>query len=566
MSNIIDSFFVSLGFKTDTTGLKEMTANAEAARETMLSVGTALKAFAVGAIVKGIADIGSAWESNRIQIAGYFDALGQSSNFNEGLKDADEALNLITIAAAKLPGEAEEYQEVFKDTFTFVKGAVGGSIQQMTEFTDTLTAIGKAGKIDAAQIGRETNELLAAGQGRAMGRNRLWMQLFPLMRKLDGQAKLTAQSFNAMTEVQRADLMKRAFAGLQPMLDASANSFDAMWGAMKSGVKILIRLGTSGLFEGMKKGLNSLNALFFDSNGKITVLGQKIVDTFKTIGSVIIQIIDDVVEMGTAFAKMTYAGLELEAILGAIAVGLFGLQIAFVLVTDDLWTFINGGESLTGLLVSKWKPAIYGIIAAFGLLALAIFGPTIVAMALVVIGAVALASKWDDVVERMRGTWEDFTDGVKNFFVGEGGFLLPGLKIFDSQEERTAKHVAARAARSAEREQRNAGRVAEVRQKELASGTDTSGGMSVPIETPSVALAGVSSYDPRQIGSGFGATSDVDPRLYQRSSGRPMSSTVADYSTNIHTVNVQANNVSEMHRELDKHKRVIRSGQSPVGL
>lgn len=381
---VIDSFFISLGFKPETGGLKAFQREAEEAKQSVLSIGTALAAFATGFAVKEIAKIGSDFEQTRIQIAGFFTALGQSQDFNSALSDADEALQMIASAAAKLPGEAEEYQQVFTDTFSFVKGAVGGSLKEMTDFTNTLTAIGKAGRLDAGQIARETDELLSAGKGRAATRNRLWMQLLPLMRHLEGQAKLTSEQFNAMTETKRADLMKQAFAGLKPMLDASANSFDAMWGAMVSGAKKLVRLGTVGLFDRMKKALAGLNAMFFDADFNLTALGEEVVASGKKVVSMIGNVVDfgvaivkwfgqsavatKALKYGVAALGVALTGLALSKVTKSVALlfkGIFdlkkllmgGLFLAIFLVAEDLYVFKKGGDSVTGMIVNKLGPA-----------------------------------------------------------------------------------------------------------------------------------------------------------------------------------------------------------------
>lgn len=381
---VIDSFFIALGFKPDTSGLKAFQRDAEEAKQSILSIGTALTAFAAGFAVKEIAKIGSDFEQTRIQVAGFFTALGQSTDFDSALGDADEAMQMISAAAATLPGEAEEYQQVFMDTFSFVKGAVGGTIKEMTDFTNQLTAIGKAGKMDAGQIAREADELLSPGKGRAMTRNRLWMQLLPLMRRLEGQAHLTSEEFNAMTETKRADLMRRSFAGLQPMLLASAKTFDAMWGAAVSGAKKFVRVGTAGLFEKIKRALMQLNGLFFDEKFNFTALGQSIVDT----GKHLISMVGNVVDFGIATVKwmgksvvVTTAlkgGLVLLGIaLGAVAFekaagsllrlvgGLMsfqrlltgGLFLAIGLIAEDLYVFETGGDSVTGMLVERFGPA-----------------------------------------------------------------------------------------------------------------------------------------------------------------------------------------------------------------
>ncbi len=406
--SIIDSFFVALGYDYDPRGLRQLEAEATRAKDTLLSLGGVISAALAGIAVKEIAKIGAEFETTKIQIAGFFDALGQSPDFNTALEDADATMNQIAAAAAALPGEAEEYQAVFLDTFAFVKGAVGGTLTQMTDFTNQLTAIGKTAKIDAGQIAREANELLATDKGRAMGRNVLWRKLFPLMRKLDGQAKLTSESFNKMTEVKRADLMRRAFARMQPMLKASANSFDAMWGAAVSGLKKLVRLGSAGMFEGMKKGLQTLTGLFFDADFNVTALGKDVVDGFKKIGRMITTVVVDLAMVVEWFAKSKYGAMALKVVLGFLAAQLAalafskvagtvsmlvkqifnlkraltgGLLIAMGLIIEDLYQFYTGGESVTGLLVKKWAPAIYLIKGALGLLAAALLRTQIKAAA-----------------------------------------------------------------------------------------------------------------------------------------------------------------------------------------
>lgn len=395
---ILDEFFVALGYDYDPRGLRQLEAEATRAKDTLLSLGGVIATALAGIAVKEIAKIGAEFETTKIQIAGFFDALGQSPDFNTALEDADTTMNQIAAAAAALPGEAEEYQAVFLDTFAFVKTAVGGTLTEMTDFTNQLTAIGKTAKIDAGQIAREANELLATDKGRAMGRNVLWRKLFPLMRKLDGQAKLTAESFNKMTEVKRADLMRRSFARMKPMLDASANSFDAMWGAAVSGLKKLVRLGSAGMFEGMKKGLQTLTGLFFDANFNTTKLGQSVVDGFKKIGRMITTVVVDLAMVVEWFAKSKYGATALKVVLGFLAAQLTalafskvagtvlsltkqifnlrraltgGLLIAMGLIIEDLYQFYTGGESVTGLLVKKWAPAIYLVKGALGLLAAA---------------------------------------------------------------------------------------------------------------------------------------------------------------------------------------------------
>ena len=158
--------------------------------------------------------------------------------------------------AALLPGEADEYIEVFKAGLPFVQKAMpGGSLSDITKFTNQLTAIGKTFGLDSGLIAREFDHMLSAGKGQASLRLPLFRQLLSFMPALRSGARVTAESFNAMTAPQRLQLLQSTFVKLQPMLDASANSFDAMWGAAVSGLKRLTRPGDRHLSSsGMKRG------------------------------------------------------------------------------------------------------------------------------------------------------------------------------------------------------------------------------------------------------------------------------------------------------------------------
>src|SRR6185295_14273311 len=345
-------------------------------RDSILSMGTAITA-AVGAIAaKTIADIGNQFEQNKIQIAGFLSALGVSSDFNSGLEDAAKIINQITLDAAKLPGSAEEYVDVFKAGLPFlVKALPGGSQRDMADFTNKFTAIGKTLGVDADQIGRDLN-LMIGPTGRAGQHVKTFQQRVPFMRQVKGQANLTAQSFNAMTATKRVELLKAAFVPLQPMLEASANSFDAMWGAFKSGLKQVTRLASSGIFEGMKRGLDKLNAMFVDSQGNLTEFGKRVVDTGKTIGRAIVQLVQDGAVLVGWLVDLYHHGPLAKAALAGVAIAILGIKNALaggvlgvvLLLVDDLIQLQTGGTSVIGMLLDKFPVATR--VAGFALAAL----------------------------------------------------------------------------------------------------------------------------------------------------------------------------------------------------
>jgi hypothetical protein len=397
--NIIDSFWVALGFKTDTTGLAEMQKRTNEAHASMMELGAAIAGIAASFYgLRKVADIGSTFEQNRIQIAGFLNGLGMDSTFNAGLKDAAGVIQQITNDAAKLPGEADEYIEVFKAGLPFVKGAMpGGSLKDITNFTNKLTAIGKTFGLDAGVIAREFDHMLSPGKGMAGLRLPLFRQLMPFMRQVQGQANLTAESFNAMSAPARLQLLQSTFAKLQPMLDASADSFDAMEGALVSSVKQITRLGTAGLFEGLKRSIGDVNALFFDANGNLTETGKNVVGLVSDVSAFVGRLLYDGVKLVSWVADMTQHSTVFKAVIAGISAILAGsafntigglllkmakgfrlatlmsglLWIALGLVIEDILGFYNGADSVTGMLVDKLGPGIYVLATAVGVLATA---------------------------------------------------------------------------------------------------------------------------------------------------------------------------------------------------
>lgn len=442
MATVIDSLLIALGFQTDTKGITEAKRAADDARASMISMGTALTGIVAGLALHKVAEIGSTFEQNRNAIAGFMQALGLSSNFNDGLEDASAIMRQITNDAARLPGEADEYIEVFRAGLPELKaGMPGASAIEMAKFTNTITALGKTLKIDAPQIGRDLKLMLGA-QGRAGGHVKTFQDLLAFMRLVPGQANLNAQSFNAMSQEARVALLQQTFAsdGLQSMLNASASSFDAMTGALKSGITQMVRLGTMGLFEGMKEDLDDLNKTFFDADGNLTETGKDVVEMIAGVSRVVARLLRDgkdlVVWLAHAAKHSTAFKVAVVGLLGIVAgsawttvaakVAKFaaGLKLATVLtgflalalglLIEDVYGFYTGADSVTGMLVEKWEPAIYAVIAAIVGLTL-VLSPVLLLVGLIALAVYGLYSNWDKVLLLVEGglnAWVDIINQV----------------------------------------------------------------------------------------------------------------------------------------------------------
>lgn len=427
--SVIDQFWVALGFEVDDRGLKEMEAHVEAAKESLLSLGDVLVGFITEQALDKVVELNSEFESTRIAIAGLFSATGAASDFNAGLDQAGETMEYIEKISARLPGQAEEYIDVFKTGFPFVREAMPNATEeQVADFTSKFTAIGKTMKAGSDEIGIMLTRLLAAGHATLVARSPFTQQLLVSMRQVEGYAHLTVEQFNKLSQPQRLALLQKTFEKLDPMVKAFSNSWEAMWGTFKTNVGKLVRAGTGGLFNTLKDQLHGLITTFVDDKGKLTSQGEDVVDMFKTAGRVIGTLLRDGLQVvkwfmdlakHSAIFKVALAGIGalvagaafsgLISKLGMIASGfrlatmLTGaMAIALGLLIEDVWTFYNGGESVTGLLVQKWAPAIYLIIGAIVALGLAL-SPPLTLIGAMILGVVELEKHWTDVVTFVEG-------------------------------------------------------------------------------------------------------------------------------------------------------------------
>jgi phage-related protein len=249
-----------------------------------------------GMAVRGVLRLNDTFEQTQIAIAGFMSSLGITSDFTQGLDQAEKTINQIRISAALLPGEAEEYIEVFTMGLPMVQKAIGGTVTDMTQFTNNFTAITKTLGIDSAQAARDLTLMLSAGRGIAGMRVKSFQRMLPFMRKIKGQADLNTKSFNAMTQPERAQLMVKAMELMDPMLKRSAISFDAMAGAIKSNTREIVRLGTKPLFEAAKRALEGMNELLYTQEGDLTEIGWSAVDIGEKVSNWIIDAVEGAID------------------------------------------------------------------------------------------------------------------------------------------------------------------------------------------------------------------------------------------------------------------------------
>lgn len=333
-----------------------------------------------------LGEIGSEYETIQARLGGMITAFGFSPNFLAGLKEARRTTEKIYADAAVLPGEAEEYVEIFTTGLPFVKEALGGTLDQMTAFTNKYGAIAASMKIDAAEAAFHLTRMLSTGKGTAMMRLSMFRNLLPYMRTIKGQADLTTKSFNAMTAPERAQLLVQAMKKLDPMIEKMKTSWDAVTGAMKTSLRQTMRWASEPLFESMKRSMMRVANLLLDSNGQLTIFGMKVVAAGNKIsahiGAALERVVDRLVwmsehwdEIGDKIDKVTarmkyvapiIGGAYLTSMLvGPVATGTAAAMGASA-VTGGASAVTGAATAATGAAAGSTSLALEGTTAALG--------------------------------------------------------------------------------------------------------------------------------------------------------------------------------------------------------
>jgi hypothetical protein len=141
----------------------------------------------------------------------------------------------IRADAAALPGEAEEYVTVFRAALPAAMAAGMRSLDDITNLTDSVAAIGHMRGIDAPQVGRDMSLML---RGQASRQERTFNELLPDIQRAAAQQHLgnvgNSQQFNRLTGAQRVSVLQGAAGMHRQGLEAAGQTLEAQWGTLMS--------------------------------------------------------------------------------------------------------------------------------------------------------------------------------------------------------------------------------------------------------------------------------------------------------------------------------------------
>lgn len=313
-------------------------------------VGVAAAGLATGAaamglrgLLYGVTNLNAQARETAIGIAGMLQAGGAVGTFEEGMGRAGAVLTQIRRDADALPGEAQDFVNVFRTALPSVLDAGVSSVLDASRFTNQFGAVAVAFQVDSGQAGRDLRQML---QGRAGADVAMWNNLSSLIGK-------SAKEFNHLTAPQRLAALQSAVGRYGDMIGAYGGTFGTALSTVESKAKDLLRTASEPLYESATQRLQELGGWMTvhgpQFEAQVQRWGQRGADAFDRIFErgrhAVTYVRDHWREFTTeALAK----GRELAVVYGGLRLGSAGIGIAQGVA--PLLGAAGGGAELAALL------------------------------------------------------------------------------------------------------------------------------------------------------------------------------------------------------------------------
>lgn len=205
---------------------------------------------------ESIVKLGADAENTQIALAGLFSAgdFPGAKNFQTSMAMSSEIMKQMRKDARDLPGEFEDLKNIFQ--FSILGGSQAGkSVTQIETMSAKLMSVTKALGVSSEFAGREFSELM---EGRASSR----VALFSKLKNLMGDADMDAAKFNALSAPEKWERIQKALGSFGPMIDEYQKTWDAISSTSVDYFKQLVRVGSGGVFGGLKKELREINGWY----------------------------------------------------------------------------------------------------------------------------------------------------------------------------------------------------------------------------------------------------------------------------------------------------------------
>jgi len=267
---------------------------------------------AVTGLLKYTIKVGEEYENTQLRIANTLTSMSLAPSVKTASEGALEIMSTLRTMAAKLPGEAKDYYNVFAAALPDAIAAGMTDIKKYTEFAGKYTAAAMSRMVDAPQAGRDLQEML---QGRAHLRTKTYQEL----RTYIG---MSAKEFNKLAPEKRMSLLMDAVAKASGGMAMAAETANAKFGELKSRIEEIFAIGGQPFFEAVKTGVTEINQWLEKNKVAVMDLARSVAtglgDAFVGVLSTVKTIADKIAELkgeGTTTAAKTRSERlkELEA-------------------------------------------------------------------------------------------------------------------------------------------------------------------------------------------------------------------------------------------------------------
>lgn len=227
-----------------------------------LGVGATLfGAATTGAVAFGrsLISLGSNLEDTNLAIGAMLQANGATGSWAESMQFSQRAMAQIRADAAALPGEAQDYVNIFRSGLAGMLQS-GLDTAGAVRMADRVGAVAAMLQVDSQQAGRDLALMLG---GRAGAQVRLWTAI-------QAQVGKTAHEFNQLSATQRRVLLDRALDHYNDAIGASGRTWSALTGTVNTFAQDALRAFGGPFYDLAKHKMEALVAYIGTHGTEIT--------------------------------------------------------------------------------------------------------------------------------------------------------------------------------------------------------------------------------------------------------------------------------------------------------
>lgn len=321
-----------------------------------------------------------------------------AGTFTRAMQAAQQMMRMMVVDAAALPGEVNDYATAMQIASSSVIQAVAGTrhsnVASVMHFVNNLTAAGINAGIDSAQAGRDIMRMMTSGRGQAGLDVRTWTEVVAPYARDNRGNQLSAQQFNALTAERRFEVLARVGNDLRNIMNQSADSWEAVLGALSSARNELIQQATAPIYKQIQSGLARFSAWLNDGVEHGTSLLQRLTRVGEALSNVVLVWVKPIIERVAALSSR---------------LGEAGEAIRKSVMVNNVANFIGDGmmrlQRMITSPITSWQDAIRNGVRSLGILS-----PNLVVFAgflrAAIQGGSGMTELWHSLVVAGMVLWE----------------------------------------------------------------------------------------------------------------------------------------------------------------